>query len=172
MKNMIKSKMKKLSVKLFFCVMMLGVGMLTGCGGNADDKTTVNNNVDINYVAESLLKDVTFKDQLAKIDNEIAFTRLYNLDSEKIEDAVFYTNSNATAEEIAVVKTKDAAYVNDVKSSYEARISDQKSACENYLPDEMPKLDSAIIYTTGNYAVLCISADNDSAKEKIKEYFK
>ncbi len=118
-------------------------------------------------IADSILANAQFKDKLSAVDKTMALTRLYELEEEQIEDAAFYTNSQATAEEIAVIKVASDDYLSKVTEAYEARIEDQKSACESYLPDEMPKLDSAIIYTQGKYAVLCISDDNSTAKDVV-----
>lgn len=156
-------------VMIMICVICLGT--LAGCGKTPDD-STAKKEVDINVVAEGLLKDVSFKDNLSTIDNEIALSRVYFLEQDKIASGVFYMNTNATAEEIAIVKVNDSAYVENVKAAFENRVSEQKAACKDYLPDEMPKLDSAVIYSSGDYVVLCISNDNDAAKTKIEEYFK
>ena len=59
-----------------------------------------------------------------------------------------------------------------VKTAYENRISSQKEACRDYLPDEMTKLDAAVIYTNGNYVVLCVSNDSAKAEQVIADLFK
>lgn len=166
-------------------VMALG---LTGCGkdeakdGNSETTTATTEqsaveetseeatvaDVDAKTVADALLAEGDFKDNLAEVDTTMALTRLYGLDPEQIEDSMFYTNSQATAEEIAVIKVKSEDYVETVKVAYETRIADQKTACESYLPDEMPKLDAAVVYSNGNYVVLCVSNDSDKATEIIK----
>lgn len=160
---------KKIIYTLLVLAMMF---TLVACGDKKDDggsKTA--KNVDVKTAADDILAGGSFKDQLALIDKSMALSRLYALDEANIEDAAFYTNSNSTAEEIAVIKTKSADYVSTVKEAYESRINEQKEACKDYLPDEMPKLDSAVIYTNGNYVVLCISNDNGKISSVIKGIF-
>lgn len=174
---------------IYTCAVMTVLALgVTGCGSDEStdkaNKTENTTNVEQNeedaeqtvdvsakVVADSVLADGDFKDNLAEVDTTMALTRLYGLDPEQIEDSMFYTNSQATAEEIAVIKVKSADYIETVKTAYETRISDQKTACESYLPDEMPKLDAAVIYTNGNYVVLCVSNDSDKSLEIIESHF-
>ncbi len=158
---------------------------VTGCGSDSSEgkesttkETTkeetqevedVKEDIDVKAVADAILDGGDFKDNLAEVDTTMALTRLYSLDPEQVEASMFYTNSQATAEEIAVIKVKSDEYVQTVKDAYEARIADQKTACESYLPDEMPKLEAAVIYESGNYVVLCVSNDSDKTLEIIKE---
>ncbi len=172
-------------MKKFIYVVALGlilVSSFTACGkndGGDSDKVTesaeateiVDTDVDALTVAEKLLEEGDFKDNLATVDKGIAMTRLYGLDESIVEDAAFYTNSNATAEEIAVIKVADGASVEQVKKAYETRVESQKDACRDYLPDEMPKLESAVICEYGNYVILCVSADNGKIEDIIKEIF-
>lgn len=162
--------------KKFFSLLVLIAAMMfvfTACdkGGGDDGNGKEAKDVKAIDAADTIRKDGDFKDQLATLNNTMAFTRVYMLDEASIEDAAFYTNSSSTAEEIAVVKVKSSDYIDTVKVAYEKRVADQKDACKDYLPDEIPKLDSAVIYTNGNYAVLCISNDNSKAKEIIKGIF-
>ena len=180
-----EDRMKKL---IYTCamIMVLTVGT-TGCGKDktednattqevvtesADSESqeveTSKEDVSVKTVADAILNGGDFKDNLAEVDTTMALTRLYSLDPEQIEESMFYTNSQATAEEIAVIKVKSEEYVQAVKEAYETRIADQKTACESYLPDEMPKLEAAVIYENGKYVVLCVSNDSDKALEIIQ----
>lgn len=178
--------------KIYNIVMILAMaGALTACG-NKEEKTTENTevvtttetdgtetdvsdgalDVDVQTVADGILQGGDFKDNLAPVDTSLALSRLYNLDAGQIEASAFYTNSNATAEEIAVIKASSADYVDTVKTAYENRIASQKEACKDYLPDEMTKLDAAVVYTNGNYVVLCVSNDSAKAEQVIEDLFK
>lgn len=161
-------------------VLVLTMGVLTACGGSdGGDKNTESNSgteetadFDVQELADKLKNEGDFKDQIAALDMEIAVSKLYGLDSTKIDSAAFYTNTNATAEEIAVIKVTSADYTQTVEDAFHKRIDDQKAACENYLPDEMPKLDAAVVKSSGCYVVLCISCDSSKAETVIAEYMK
>ena len=162
--------------KKFLFILVLAVAMtalFTACGKDKEDTGTQAPAKEVNAqeAADAIRTQGDFKDQLATVQNTTALTRLYVLDEANIEEAAFYTNSSSTAEEIAVIKVKTQDYIDTVKTAYEKRIADQKDACKDYLPDEMPKLDSAVIYVNGNYAVLCISNDNSKIEGIIKGIF-
>ena len=158
-------------------VLILALGLLTACGGGTND--TENSSADsetvdfdVKELADQLKTEGDFKDQLAELDTDVAVSKRYNLDASQVESGAFYTNTNATAEEIAVIKAATADYAKTVQDAYNKRIEDQKKACENYLPDEMPKLDDAVVKSSGCYVVLCISCDSKKAEEIIGEYIK
>lgn len=162
--------------KKFLFILVLIVAMMvlfTACGKDTEDMGTRAEAKDVKTqeAADAIRTQGDFKDQLATVHNTTALTRLYVLDEANIEEAAFYTNSSSTAEEIAVIKVKSQDYIDTVKTAYEKRITDQKDACKDYLPDEMSKLDSAVIYVNGNYAVLCISNDNSKMEGIIKGIF-
>lgn len=122
-------------------------------------------------IADAILAGGDYTEELMPLTEEVALNRLYDLDAEQIEESAFYTNSQATAEEIAVIKVKSADYVDAVKESFNTRIEDQKAACADYLPDEMPKLESAVVYNNGCYVVLCVSGDSAKVNTVIDGLF-
>lgn len=162
--------MKKILYGTFLAITLLSTA--TGCGEKQEKKAETNIEIDVQGFADDILSQCNFTDSLATVDQSIALTRLYSLDQTQIKECAFYTNSNATAEEIAVIEVISSDYVDDVKAAYETRVENQKKACKDYLPDEMKKLESSVIYTNGNYVVLCVSDDNAKAEDIIKGMFK
>ncbi len=171
---------------------VMGMGLLTACGGNGNSTEAENNvsvedntagdtaentaeetaDFDVQELADKLKDEGSFKDQLAELDTEVGVEKLYGLNAEDVESAAFYTNTNATAEEIAVIKVSSEDKLQAVIDAFNQRVADQKEACENYLPDEMPKLEAAVIKSSGCYAVLCVSEDSDQAESIIGAYIK
>ncbi len=141
-------------------------------GTTTEGTTETADTVTAQSVADSILNGGSFSEQLQPLSTEVALARLYSLDSASIAEAAFYTNSQATAEEIAVVKVNSADYIDTVKASFETRVADQKTACVDYLPDEMPKLDDAVIYVSGDYVVLCISCDSSKVESILADTLK
>lgn len=174
-----KLGMKRLCVILLVAAM---AGMTVGCGADAgktvetQDEDNIENtteagaesDVDVQTVADEILNGGDFKDRLEAVDANMALTRLYNLDAAQVDASAFYVNSNATAEEIAVIKVKSDDYAETVRAAFEERIAAQKDACRDYLPDEMPKLENAVIYTGAGCVVLCISNDSGKAEALIE----
>lgn len=146
---------------------LLGMTMLVmaACGGQ---KEVV---FGISQAASDLLDSGAFTDTLTKCDNDKVAT-LYSVDADTLAEYEVYIGTGATAEEIAIFRVKDSKDLDAVKTACETRIEDQKKACENYLPDEMPKLNSPVIRTAGNYVVMVISADNSKAESALDKYIK
>ena len=81
-------------------------------------------------------------------------------------------DATGNADEIAMFQVKESDQVTVVKSLINDRIKDLKVRYEDYKPEEMTKLDSAVVEEKGNYIFVVISPDNEKAKEILKEAIK
>ena len=158
-------KTKKILCTLM-AVMCIGTAALTGCGSDSDSSTAnsansaaaaqTNESVDVTAVADKLQDGIEFKDELAE------------LDEAKIEKIIgISADSYTKAEEIDCFEAKDADSAKAIADTLTARVESQKKVFENYVPEEMTKLGDPVLVTNGNYVYLCLSNDNDKAKEII-----
>ena len=46
----------------------------------------------------------------------------------------------------------------------------QKDSYADYAPDQVPKLDTAVVRTCGEYVIVCVSADNEKAASVVDAY--
>ena len=67
-------------------------------------------------------------------------------------------------EEIAVLVFSTQEEADDARKALEARVSDQKDACEGYLPAELPKLEQAIVKESGSSVLLVVANDSQAAQ--------
>lgn len=159
--KMMWKKMKKAVVAGLAAMMVLG---LAGCGnGNAD--------VDIDPVAlaDDMKASVTFQDQLSEValDKVLA---LYGIDAEIVDSGKAYLSTNATAEEIAVIKAKTAEDVDTIKTAVQNRVAAQLQSFQSYNANEVPKLENPVIETAGNCVILCVCDDKGEAEAVIDTY--
>ena len=147
--------MKKL-ITLLVTIAMIGV-MLTGCGGSGKEVTA-----DPAKLAEDLSKTAS-GDTLSSISEDI-LASTYLVDTSKIDSCAAYVGTGATACEAVVIK-----YVSEVKGLFETRVKNQSDLYSSYNADEVKNLDNAIIKTSGNYAVLCVTNDTAAAEKVLKE---
>ncbi|MEG1822689.1 MAG: DUF4358 domain-containing protein [Clostridiales bacterium] len=148
--------MKKLAIILgVFC-------LLTLCSCSSQET-----NIDVDKTAAKLAQDITFKDTLTELSDEQAMS-IYGLDEKTVANCAVYVSSGATAEEIAVWQGKDSDGVAAIKKAITSRIDAQIEGYSDYMPTEVPKLETPVLVTTGNYLALCISDDNEKAKEILK----
>lgn len=117
--------------------------------------------------AKALLDSSAFSQPLEEMDQETACGVLYHIESSGVTGCSVYTSLSAGAEEIAVLtfSSEDAA-----KTGLEAlqqRVSDQKEALESYQPDEVGKLDNAILEQRGSSVLLVVANDKKAAEAVI-----
>ena len=122
-------------------------------------------------VAKAVVEQLTFRDELMMLDDKQVDV-IYRLDEDKIAEKTCYVSSSrATAEEVSVFKVKDTADIQMVKDAIEERIEDQKIAYENYVPEEMVKINGAVTYQQGNYVIVVMADDTSSVEDTFKKQF-
>ena len=94
--------------------------------------------------------------------------KLYGVSNAK--EAVVYISSGATAEEIALFSFETQEEAKQAEELAEARIREQRESFESYVPEEVKKLDNAVILQSGNEVAVCV-ADGKAAKEILSKYF-
>ena len=136
---------------------LLLTAALVGCGGA---KTK---DVDPGGLADALYNTVKFDSELktASADNYV------NL-PEGAQAAARMSNGT-TAEEIIVVRCANEDDAKAVKTEIEKFVADQRVDMERYQPQEVSRLDNAVLTQKGAYVVMCVSADSDAAQNVIKE---
>ncbi|MCR4771154.1 MAG: DUF4358 domain-containing protein [Oscillospiraceae bacterium] len=152
--------MKKTLV--FFLIIIFAV--LYGCGTKPAD-------IDISSLADSVMAGSAFSDELAPADSQIG-CYLYGVDPALPENSVFLFSSGATAEELAAFKMRSAADAETVETAVRERISAQRASFADYNPDEVPKLDRAVVKRSGVYVVLCVAADSSAAESAVDAFFR
>ena len=137
---------------------------LSACGGGNEEAVAF----DPAVTAQSLLDSGAFSDALEEVDTSVAAT-LYGVDEADIADGVVYMSLSAGAEEIAVLVLSDADAAAAAMEGLEAHVADQRAALESYQPDEVSKLDGAILQQKGNSVLLAVCADPAAAKAVLAE---
>ena len=83
---------------------------------------------------------------------------LTEIDQSTVTESAVY-GSTSSAEELAIFTFSDETSAQAAAQQFTYRVEDRRDELENYLPDELPKLDSAIVEVRGNSALLVIAAD-------------
>lgn len=144
---------QKIVTALLSLFLLLG---LAACGGG---KT-----VDIKTLPEAILEKVAFEDQLSELDAG-TIANLYTV-PEGTTARVFF-GSGATSEEIAVFQCKDEQAAKAMLEHAQTHISNQITAFENYLPEQVPPLKDAIVEQIGASVVVCVTKDVSAARQVI-----
>ena len=151
-------------MKKNYCILFaIIISLFAFVGCKSDDKEVT---LDISDLATNLNEKIEFVDDLTKIDDSSIQT-IYQIDYAVASEV--YVSSGATAEEIAVFELEDKEDADKAYKACEERIETQKEAFETYIPEEMEKLDNAVIKKVGKYVIVCI-ADNNTAEDVISTY--
>lgn len=145
------------------------IGMLSGCGSEVSLDN--DQSVDIHAMASELQSGLTFEDSLSELATDVALS-YYGLEKEAVKDSVVILSTGATAEEIAIFEASSDTYIQVVKLACDTRKSKQTVSYADYKPEEVSRLDDAIILTSGRYVIYCVTDDTDKAEDIIDNYFK
>lgn len=128
---------------------------LAGCGKSLE--------LNVTDAADTILSSVTFSEYLEPVDTQVELKRL-GLEESDVEECCAYAGTKAVVDEIAVIKTSDPDKVTTQVESY---IAAQKESYSDYKPDEVPKLESSVVKTVGDYVIYVAAADNTQAQSAV-----
>lgn len=150
--------MKKIII--VFAVLAL---ILSGCGKDAGKA------IDFQSFCADMLAGGAFTEELISVDTELGCAQ-YAINPADCRQAMLYLSSGATAEELALFEAVDADSLERIKDAVNNRLRLQTDSFESYQPSEVPKLDKAIVFTRGNYIILIVADDYESANKVLKKY--
>lgn len=149
-----------MKLKKLIAAMLAPVILLAGCG---TDKPIAD--VPPTEIVNAVLAEVPITSAIEKSKSDI-HDFYSDIDVSQVESAAFVIcASGAYPDELAVMKCTDSAAADAVKAAFEKRLASRTELFSTYTPDEMYKLETAKIYTSGNYAIFLAVSDNDRAKE-------
>ncbi|RAT94076.1 DUF4358 domain-containing protein [Brevibacillus sp. Leaf182] len=153
-----------LSVLLMFAI---GMGMLAGCsgeGGTSEELSAAK-------VGERIQQTVSFQDMKQRDLEKLQ--KLYQIEAEKVENFILYTaSSNVKADELAVIKVKDASDTENVKEKIQQRIEAQTIKFKDYRPEEYFLIEKHVLKTKGQFVLFAVSKEVDQIESVFDEALK
>ncbi len=154
--------MKKL---LSFALVLVSVFCLCSCA-KEEGKTPATADV-----AAIISDSVEFPELIALTDDNIG-SRYFGIDLDAIEEyEVLVYSSGGAPDEIAVFKMKDKEDVEDMLDVVRDRKQDLYDRFVDYVPEEINKINNAVIGSSGNYVYFVVSGDNSAAKKAAEGCF-
>lgn len=154
-------------MKKILLILILGVIATLfafSCGDNYDNAV-----IDINKLANDILTNIAFDDQLIEI-NEANFKLTYNFG--EYVNMIVFAGGGATAEEIIIIETADIATADKIYQNVDTYYKNKKFHFKDYNPNENYKLNDPIFERIGKYVIYCISPETDRVKTIINSYLK
>ncbi len=136
--------------------------VLAACGGKKAD-------FDVASLGNDLATKISYEDELAPMDLDFAGMFL-NLSDVNVTKAAIYEGSGGTAEEIIVFECASEDDAKKAEQVLKTRVSEQIESFTDYVPEELTKLNAAVVKVSGKYAVLSVSGSPDEAKKIIESY--
>lgn len=121
-------------------------------------------------LAKALDQDVEHGEELTELDGG-GLERVYRIDASDVAAAAGYTGSGATVDQVSVWKAADQQAADRIWDTLRNFLDTQIENYSSYMPDEVPKLEDAVLQRSGDYIALCVSEDPDAARELISASF-
>ena len=131
---------------------------LAGCG-------TPPASINYDAVLYHLLNDVTFDTELLDT-GDLAY--IYFPEIPQGSTVRQFIGSGYFADELVAISVSDASSVEKVRNSLQSHVSQIRNQFQNYIPDEVKKIDEAIIWESGTYLFLIITKDTETAEQIFK----
>ena len=119
-------------------------------------------------LSREITDNVEFSEQLTQIDTINAQKR-YMLSSKDYSEITAFVGTASVCDEFVIVKTTDTEGITEDLRSY---IDSKKESYKTYRPNEIYKLDNAIIEQYEDAVVMIITADSDNAIRVYEGYLK
>ncbi|MDP4097687.1 DUF4358 domain-containing protein [Paenibacillus sp. P96] len=163
-----KRGINKRGILSFFLIMVVVLGVLSGCSGRGSEATEKLSVVAVGKRIEQTadLKEMK-KGDLKKLQ------KLYRLDADIVEDFILYTSvSNVKADEWVVIKVKEQSQTEIVEEKIEERIAAQKIKFESYRPNEYFLVENHVLKTKGRFVFFVVSDEAGQMEDAFDDTFK
>ncbi len=136
-------------------IVTLLVSLLAGCGKKEEGTP-----IDAPAVLENLVKNVKYDTELSEVEKDAA---LYFPGLPEKSEIKLYAGNGYFADEVALITLPNASASKDAVKVVEKHIEELRNQYQNYIPEEVSKINSAIICPVDRYIFLCITSDTKTA---------
>ena len=153
--------MKKILAALLAAMMLL---TLAACGGNSGTKT-----VDVQKLADDLKENVPYSaEMIADAVEELN----YKMDPPEGTTMAGYIADGNAYDMIVVGQCASEEDAKTLYANVQTYVSDLKTEAGRYSPEEVARLDGALLRQTGTLVVLCVSDDTAAVTAIVEGYLK
>lgn len=143
-----------------FVSSLLVLVLLSGCGAHAG-KTTM----DCAAQAEQIVTALAMNEKMEAVQDRV-IQGLFFFEEDALQDQALYIANDKSANIVGVFKTDKMDSVKDCIQTY---LTTLKAQMQNYYPDEVFKIDNAVVMNNDSEIVLIIADNLEKAKEEAKK---
>jgi hypothetical protein len=116
-------------------------------------------------IAQEIMAEIEIPAKVQKFIEDLPYF-IPDLDTEKILELSYYIcASGFQPDELLIIKFETNEKSTAAKAAVEARLETRKNDFRDYAPDEMYKLDSAVVYVYDRWLFFFVLEDNAKAKQ-------
>lgn len=143
-----------------FVTSMLALFMLAGCSGASSSASAAT--ADPSSEAAKIVEDLNLSDHMDQVQDRIV-SGLFFFDEGVVTQSAVYIANDKSADVVGVFETTD---VDSCRSAIQTYLDSTKTQMQNYYPDEVFKLDNAVVEDNGSTVILIACSDLESAKKE------
>ncbi len=145
-------KMRNILTLLLAMALLLG---MTACG----EKESA---VDGNALLQVILDEVAFDTPISDVGEDAA---MYFSGLPEGATVKMYTGSGYFADRVALITVADKSDADAAKACVQEHVEQLRHQFINYIPEEVDKIDHAVIWQQGTYVLLCVTNDYKNAED-------
>ena len=165
-------------MKKLLCLILVVVAIsLCGCS-NKDTNEGISSAVVKEISCQELLDKVLEKAEGLNTDSTLYydaenyadfFEYLYNTSPDRAADGAYAYASSAVADEVTIILASETDDVDVIKGHLEERIERRMQDFNGYKPEEVEKLENAVVDTYGRYVFMAVSENSQDIIDIINE---
>lgn len=136
--------------------------LLVGCSSSSASTAEVTSD-DAASTAQKIVTDLKLTDKMDSVEDKIVQGLFFFDDGVVTAESVYIANDK-TADVVGVFATTD---VDSCKSAIKTYLKSQKEQMQNYYPDEVFKLDNAVIEDNGKEVILVVCSNIEDAQTEV-----
>lgn len=155
--------MKKILSLVVTAILILS---MTACGAKTEKNPAVTD------ISAKIITELSLGETVALTDNTLP-KQYSGIDLSNVaEYSANVSASGALADEVSIFRASDSAAKDKIKAVLNDRVTALDEKFRDYIPDEMTKIEGAVIADNGNYIMLAVVSDGEKAKTLFNEFFK
>lgn len=158
--------MKKILWKSVTLFLVLSLILPLAACGKPQEEVKETTPVNAGDLVDTLLQCVQFDTQLTDVGDSAA---LFFQNMPDYALVTMYSGSGYYADELTWITLAQASDAQQALSSVETHIAQVREQFLSYIPEEVDKIDNAVIWNQGVHIILCITNDYDNAAAIIKD---
>lgn len=168
----------KNSVKRIACAALAALLLACAWGCGPKEQANPGKDVDMSALLDTLIAADPTLPELTIVTShgggtlaETDFTYLSDLDYQLVDEYFYACAKTGSAEEIAVVKLKDAGDAAALMDSLHKHVEQRQGTFREYDPSQVPLTEQAVIVREGRYVALIVCQKNGLVQNAFRDSF-